>query len=175
MHCMLTALPFSPRGMSDPTCSPEHWTRQHFCMRPLSHRNLTRAMLPKMVARRKGRLVLVASMAAKVPTPGQAVYSATKMAALGYFASVATEVADWWVLRDWLHHVACWPAMNQASVVTLLLLSTSCNPTYAVATACMTRLSSAGSKSHTVEPCPTSVMQWHWSDCVLPWACRNWL
>eukprot|EP00879_Flechtneria_rotunda_P028078 GHRR01030156.1.p1 GENE.GHRR01030156.1~~GHRR01030156.1.p1 ORF type:complete len:163 (+),score=38.09 GHRR01030156.1:352-840(+) len=47
-----------------------------------------------MIKRHKGRLVVVASMAAKVPSPGQAVYSAAKMAVWGYFASVATEVAD---------------------------------------------------------------------------------
>eukprot|EP00879_Flechtneria_rotunda_P020883 GHRR01021988.1.p1 GENE.GHRR01021988.1~~GHRR01021988.1.p1 ORF type:complete len:353 (+),score=105.84 GHRR01021988.1:292-1350(+) len=55
---------------------------------------LTQAVLPYMIKRHKGRLVVVASMAAKVPSPGQAVYSAAKMAVWGYFASVATEVAD---------------------------------------------------------------------------------
>jgi dehydrogenase/reductase SDR family protein 7 len=33
-------------------------------------------------------------MAAKVPSPGQAVYSAAKMAVWGYFASLSTELAD---------------------------------------------------------------------------------
>lgn len=33
-------------------------------------------------------------MAAKVPSPGQAVYSAAKMAVWGYFTSLATELAD---------------------------------------------------------------------------------
>jgi dehydrogenase/reductase SDR family protein 7 len=46
------------------------------------------------VSRGKGRLVVTASMAAKVPSPGQAVYSAAKMAVWGYFGSLATEVAD---------------------------------------------------------------------------------
>jgi NADP-dependent 3-hydroxy acid dehydrogenase YdfG len=36
---------------------------------------LTRAALPYMLARRKGRIVVVASMAAKVPSPGQTIYS----------------------------------------------------------------------------------------------------
>lgn len=44
--------------------------------------------------RRKGRIVVIASMAAKIPSPGQAVYSAAKMALWGYFGSLATEVAD---------------------------------------------------------------------------------
>jgi len=44
--------------------------------------------------RGKGRFVVVSSMAAKVPSPGQAVYSAAKMAVWGYFASLATELAD---------------------------------------------------------------------------------
>ncbi|KIY95436.1 hypothetical protein MNEG_12525 [Monoraphidium neglectum] len=55
---------------------------------------LTRAALPQMLARRRGRVVVVASMAARVPTPGQAVYSAAKAAQWGYFSSLATEVAD---------------------------------------------------------------------------------
>jgi NAD(P)-dependent dehydrogenase (short-subunit alcohol dehydrogenase family) len=36
----------------------------------------------------------LASLAAKVPSPGQAVYSGAKMAVWGYFASLAAEVAD---------------------------------------------------------------------------------
>uniref|UniRef100_A0A383WEJ1 Ketoreductase domain-containing protein n=1 Tax=Tetradesmus obliquus TaxID=3088 RepID=A0A383WEJ1_TETOB len=55
---------------------------------------LTQAALPHMLKRGKGRLVVTASMAAKVPSPGQAVYSAAKMAVWGYFGSLATEVAD---------------------------------------------------------------------------------
>lgn len=42
----------------------------------------------------KGRLVVIASLAAKVPSPGQAVYSGAKMAVWGYFASLAAEIAD---------------------------------------------------------------------------------
>ncbi len=55
---------------------------------------LTQAALPAMLQRGKGRLVVVASAAAKVPSPGQAVYSASKAALWGYFSSLATEVAD---------------------------------------------------------------------------------
>jgi short-subunit dehydrogenase len=44
--------------------------------------------------RGKGRFVVVSSMAAKVPSPGQAVYSAAKMGVWGYFASLSTELAD---------------------------------------------------------------------------------
>lgn len=55
---------------------------------------LTQAVLPFMLKRGKGRMVIVSSMAAKVPSPGQAVYSAAKMAVWGYFASLATELAD---------------------------------------------------------------------------------
>lgn len=47
-----------------------------------------------VLSRGKGRMVVVSSMAAKVPSPGQAVYSAAKMAVWGYFASLATELAD---------------------------------------------------------------------------------
>ena len=53
-----------------------------------------RALLRHMLERRHGHLVPIASMAALVPSPGQAEYSAAKFALRGYFASVAAEVAD---------------------------------------------------------------------------------
>uniref|UniRef100_A0A7S0UUM4 NAD(P)-binding protein n=1 Tax=Polytomella parva TaxID=51329 RepID=A0A7S0UUM4_9CHLO len=40
------------------------------------------------------RIVFIGSMAAKVPSPGQSSYSAAKMAAYGYFATLASELAD---------------------------------------------------------------------------------
>ena len=44
---------------------------------------------------RKGgcHIVVVGSMAGKVPSPGQAVYSGCKTALMGYFASLATELS----------------------------------------------------------------------------------
>ena len=44
---------------------------------------LNQALLPHMLARGKGRIVVVSSMAGKVPSPGQAVYSAAKTALQG--------------------------------------------------------------------------------------------
>ena len=67
---------------------------QMFALNTIGPIKLTQAVLPYLLKRGKGRLVVIASMAAKVPTPGQAVYSATKFAVLGYFASLATEVCD---------------------------------------------------------------------------------
>jgi dehydrogenase/reductase SDR family member 7 len=55
--------------------------------------NVARAWLPVMLAQGCGRIVPVASMAGRVPSPGQAVYSAAKHALVGYFASMASEVA----------------------------------------------------------------------------------
>ncbi|EFJ41781.1 hypothetical protein VOLCADRAFT_83968 [Volvox carteri f. nagariensis] len=55
---------------------------------------LTRAMLPHMLRRNRGRIVVVGSMSSKLPSPGQAVYAAAKMALYGYFSSLATELAD---------------------------------------------------------------------------------
>lgn len=55
---------------------------------------LTRAALPHMLARDKGRIVVIGSMSSKLPSPGQAVYAAAKMALYGYFSTVATELAD---------------------------------------------------------------------------------
>ena len=67
---------------------------QMFALNTIGPIKLTQAVLPYLLKRGKGRLVVIASMAAKVPTPGQAVYSATKFAVLGYFASLATEICD---------------------------------------------------------------------------------
>lgn len=59
---------------------------------------LNQALLPHMLARGKGRIVVVGSMAGKVPSPGQAVYSAAKTALQGYFKSLQAEVCNRWAL-----------------------------------------------------------------------------
>ena len=74
-------------------CSAE-MTHQIFALNTLGPILLTRALLPHMLARRRGRFVVIASMASKVPSPGQSLYAATKQGLFGFFASVATEVAD---------------------------------------------------------------------------------
>eukprot|EP00955_Chlamydomonas_euryale_P085145 364058-Chlamydomonas_euryale.AAC.7 len=48
---------------------------QMFALNTLGPIKLTRAALPYMLRRGKGRFVVIASMAAKVPSPGQAVYT----------------------------------------------------------------------------------------------------
>ncbi|EFN55180.1 hypothetical protein CHLNCDRAFT_134329 [Chlorella variabilis] len=55
---------------------------------------LARAVLPHMVAQRRGRHVVVASMSAVVPSPGQSVYAAAKSGLRAYFASMASELSD---------------------------------------------------------------------------------
>ncbi|GIL61662.1 hypothetical protein Vafri_16082, partial [Volvox africanus] len=55
---------------------------------------LTRAVLPHLLRRNRGRVVVVGSMSSKLPSSGQAVYAAAKMALYGYFSSLATELAD---------------------------------------------------------------------------------
>lgn len=55
---------------------------------------MTQALLPGMLKQKKGQFVVVASMAAKVPSPGQAVYAATKFGLLGYFHTLRTELAS---------------------------------------------------------------------------------
>lgn len=56
---------------------------------------LARATLPHMLRRQHGtcRHVVVASMSAVVPSPGQAVYAAAKSGLRAYFASIAAELA----------------------------------------------------------------------------------
>ncbi len=52
-----------------------------------------RLVAPAMVARRRGHIVNVASMAGKIPIPGMAVYNASKFAAVGLTAAVRAELA----------------------------------------------------------------------------------
>jgi dehydrogenase/reductase SDR family protein 7 len=56
--------------------------------------NLAKATLPLMLERGSGRQVVVASMSAVVPSPGQAVYAAAKSGLRAYFSSVTSELAD---------------------------------------------------------------------------------
>ena len=55
--------------------------------------NMARAWLPCMLSQGCGRIVPVASMAGRVASPGQAEYAAAKHALVGYFSSMASEVA----------------------------------------------------------------------------------
>ncbi|KAI7846257.1 hypothetical protein COHA_000237 [Chlorella ohadii] len=53
---------------------------------------LARATLPHMVGQGRGQHVIVASMSAVVPSPGQAVYAAAKAGLRAYFQSMASEL-----------------------------------------------------------------------------------
>ncbi|CAD6342886.1 unnamed protein product [Miscanthus lutarioriparius] len=53
---------------------------------------LTRLLAPYMLDRGMGHFVVMSSAAGKVPAPGQAIYSASKHALNGYFASLRSEL-----------------------------------------------------------------------------------
>ncbi|AHH18353.1 putative oxidoreductase, SDR family [Nocardia nova SH22a] len=53
-----------------------------------------RAVLPGMIERGRGHIVNLASLAGKTPTPGAAVYSATKHAVVGLSSAVREETAE---------------------------------------------------------------------------------
>uniref|UniRef100_A0ACD5W8J5 Uncharacterized protein n=1 Tax=Avena sativa TaxID=4498 RepID=A0ACD5W8J5_AVESA len=53
---------------------------------------LTRLLAPSMLDRGMGHFVVMSSAAGKVPSPGQALYSASKHALNGYFASLRSEL-----------------------------------------------------------------------------------
>lgn len=53
---------------------------------------LTRLLAPSMMDRGMGHFVVMSSAAGKVPSPGQALYSASKHALNGYFSSLRSEL-----------------------------------------------------------------------------------
>lgn len=53
---------------------------------------LTQALLPRMVARRSGRIAIVSSVAGRVGTPLRAGYCAAKHACCGYFEALRAEI-----------------------------------------------------------------------------------
>lgn len=55
--------------------------------------NVTRAVLPGMVTRRRGRVVSISSDAGRVGSTGEAVYSGCKAAIIGFSKALAREVA----------------------------------------------------------------------------------
>jgi short-subunit dehydrogenase len=55
---------------------------------------LTRAVLPSMLARNSGVIVMISSMSGKGPTPYNAVYAATKYGLNGFTSSLRIELKD---------------------------------------------------------------------------------
>jgi len=72
--------------------SLESWERQHV-VNATGTFLCTRAVLPAMVERGSGRIVMVASTAARIGYPYASGYGASKHAAVGLMRSVAAEVA----------------------------------------------------------------------------------
>lgn len=73
--------------------SPKHWEeliRTNLC----GVMNACRAVLPTMVARRNGKILLIAGGGATPARPNFAVYSATKTALVRFGESLAEELAD---------------------------------------------------------------------------------
>ena len=65
-----------------------------FALNALGPIALTRAALPFLLSRGHCRIVVVSSMAAICPAPGQAIYSGTKLALHGYFSTLQSELND---------------------------------------------------------------------------------
>jgi 2-hydroxycyclohexanecarboxyl-CoA dehydrogenase len=72
--------------------TPETW-RQIVAVNYLGVLNCANAALTAMVSARRGRIVSIASDAARVGTPREAVYAGAKAAVIGFSKSLAAEVA----------------------------------------------------------------------------------
>jgi short-subunit dehydrogenase len=57
----------------------------------------TKALLPQMIQRRRGWIVIVASVAGKLGVPDESAYAATKFAQVGLAEALSYEVEDWGV------------------------------------------------------------------------------
>ncbi|MCB0120636.1 MAG: SDR family oxidoreductase [Caldilineaceae bacterium] len=55
---------------------------------------LTKAVLPSMIARQAGHLVVISSLSGKISTPRRSAYAASKHALHGFFESLRTEVIN---------------------------------------------------------------------------------
>ncbi len=64
---------------------------------------LTKAVLPSMIERRQGHIVVISSLVGKLSTPYRSSYSASKHALHGYYDALRAEVAD----RNIQVHVIC--------------------------------------------------------------------
>jgi len=73
---------------------PDDMLQRTFDVNVLGVIRLTQLLLPGMLRRGKGQFVVVSSSAAKLPSPGQTVYSASKHAVNGYFHSLRSEVSQ---------------------------------------------------------------------------------
>lgn len=75
------------------TIRPEEW-KDVFEINLMGALNSVRAVLPGMVARRKGKIILIAGGGASKPRPNFACYAATKTALARFAESVAEEVRE---------------------------------------------------------------------------------
>ncbi|KAK6911754.1 Short-chain dehydrogenase/reductase SDR [Dillenia turbinata] len=70
----------------------EESTKATFNVNVLGTISLTRLLAASMLKRGRGHFIVISSAAGKIPTPGQAVYSASKFALNGYFHSLRSEL-----------------------------------------------------------------------------------
>lgn len=54
--------------------------------------NAVKAVAPRMLKRRRGHIIVIASAASLLPTPGEATYAASKHGVLGYLKAVRAEL-----------------------------------------------------------------------------------
>jgi 2-hydroxycyclohexanecarboxyl-CoA dehydrogenase len=80
------------RMMNFVDTDPAFW-RKVIDINLVGHLNLHHAVLPRMVARRSGRIINIASDAGRVGSSGEAVYSACKGGIIAFTKTVAREVA----------------------------------------------------------------------------------
>lgn len=72
----------------------EEFLKDTFAINVMGTIHLTRLLVPSMIDRGGGNIVVVSSAAGKIPSPAQTIYSASKHAVNGYFHSLRAELAD---------------------------------------------------------------------------------
>jgi short-subunit dehydrogenase len=96
--------------------SPQEDIRKSIEVNLVGSMLVTRAVLPEMLRRRRGHIILMASMASFVATPTYSLYAASKFGMRGFAEALRREVSAWGVKVSAVYPSSVDTAFAQASV-----------------------------------------------------------